>query len=177
MTRTPRTSRPAVDDDGPVARLSVTRILRADPAGLCRAFLDPGWLGGVIAGQGARPGLQRVETDLALSLTDDPRTLTFRKAAYVDLGVETTTDGSCVGVVEWRAATLAPLFPVFVGTVVARDGGLRIEGAYAPPGGGVGLLVDRGLLQHFARRTASWFLDRLIEELAANAGTGAADPG
>jgi hypothetical protein len=43
--------------------------------------------------------------------------------------------------------------------------GLRLVGKYAPPGGGVGLLVDRAILHHFARRTAGWLLDRLVAEL------------
>jgi hypothetical protein len=164
---------PADEPDGPVARLSVTRILRADPAGLCRALEDPSWLGRVIDGPADQPHLRRVETDLAFALSDDPEKLTFRKAALVDLGVVVAPDGSCTGTVEWRAATLAPLFPVFAGTLRAHDGGLHLEGAYAPPGGGVGLLVDRSFLHHFARRTAIWFLDRMIAELS---GTPTDDP-
>lgn len=166
MTRAGPPIDAAPDRSGPVARLAVTRALPVGAVDLCRAFGDPRWLGGVIDDSAATErGLLRVETDLAFALTDDPRTLTFRKAAHVDLGVERAADGSCTGIVEWRAATLAPLFPVFAGTVVARGGTLRLDGAYAPPGGGVGLLVDRGFLHHFARRTAAWFLDRLVTEL------------
>ena len=150
---------------GSVARLAVSRILRADPAGLCDAFDEPSWLGRVMDEPNLAPGLRRVETDLAFALSDDPQKLTFRKAAFVDLGLVDDGHGRCIGRVEWRAASLAPLFPVFSGTVAAHDGGLHLEGVYAPPGGGVGLLVDRTFLHHFARRTAIWFLDRLIEEL------------
>ena len=153
--------------EGPIARLVVTRILRADPGGLCLALEDPRWLGPLVPGPATAPHLRRVETDLAFALSDDPERLTFRKAALVDVGVTTRPDGTCVGNVEWRASTFAPLFPVFSGTVTAHDGGLHLEGVYAPPGGGVGLLVDRTFLHHFARRTAIWFLDRLIEELRA----------
>ena len=146
-------------ESGSVARLTVTRILRADPVGLCRALEDPRWLGRRIDTPANPPGLLRVETDLAFAMTDDPEKLTFRKAAFVDLGVASTApDGSCVGRVEWRASSFAPLF-------TAHDGGLHLEGVYEPPGGGVGLVVDRTFLHHFARRTAIWFLDRLIEEL------------
>ena len=169
--RTPPTNDPT---DGPIARLVVTRILRADPSGLCRALEDPRWLGPLVPGPDSAPHLRRVETDLAFALSDDPERLTFRKAALLDLGVTMGPDGTCTGHVEWRAATFAPLFPVFSGTVAAHDGGLHLEGVYAPPGGGVGLLVDRTFLHHFARRTAIWFLDRLIEELRA---TGPATPG
>lgn len=154
-------------ETAPVARLAVTRILRADPGGLCRALEDPRWLGRLIDGPASIPGLRRVETDLAFAMTGDPEKLTFRKAAFVDLGVDSVaSDGSCIGRVEWRASSFAPLFPVFSGTVTAHDGGLHLEGLYEPPGGGVGLVVDRTFLHHFARRTAIWFLDRLIEELA-----------
>jgi hypothetical protein len=154
-------------DAGPVARLTVTRILRADPGGLRRALEDPSWLGRPMDGPANTPGLRRVETDLAFAMTGDSEKLTFRKAAYVDLGVASVaSDGSCIGRVEWRASSFAPLFPVFSGTVTAHDGGLHLEGVYEPPDGGVGLVVDRTFLHHFARRTAIWFLDRLIEELA-----------
>jgi hypothetical protein len=154
-----------------VSRLTITRLLRADPAGLCRALSDPAWLGRPIDGRrdgpAGRPGLRRVETDLAFELSDDPRTISFRKAAVVDLGAITEPDGSCTGIVEWRAATFAPLFPVFSGRLRVHDGGVHLEGVYAPPGGGVGLLVDKAFLHHFAERTAVWFLDRLMDELAA----------
>ena len=156
---------PTTDGEhGPVARLVVTRILAADPSGLCRAMEDPRWLGQPVDAADVEPGLRRVETDLAFAMTDDPKKLTFRKAAFVDVGVVRDV-GGCIGRVEWRASSFAPLFPVFSGTVTAHDGGLHLEGVYAPPGGGVGLLVDRTFLHHFARRTAIWFLDRLIEEL------------
>ena len=152
--------------EAPVARLVVTRILRGDPGRLCPALEDPRWLGHPVDSAPAA-GMHRVETDLAFALSDDADRLMFRKAALVDVGVTHDATGGCIGHVEWRAASFAPLFPVFSGTVTAHDGGLHLEGVYAPPGGGVGLLVDRTFLHHFARRTAIWFLDRLIEELRA----------
>lgn len=156
--------------DGGAARLEVTRVLRGDAADLCALLEDPRWLGDLVDGPTDRPDLRRVETDLAFALSDDPRKLTFRKAAFVDLGLARDGRGGCKGEVAWRASTLAPLFPVFAGTIAVRDGTLVLRGVYAPPGGGVGLLVDRTFLQYFARRTAVWFLDRLNAELAARAG-------
>ena len=153
---------------GAVAHLEVTRLLRADPSGLCQALADPSWLGRILDDPERPSGRRRVETDLTYALSDDPRILTFRKAALVDIAAITGDDGTCTGIVEWRAATLAPLFPVFAGTVRVHDGGLVLEGGYAPPGGGVGLLVDRAILHHFAERTAAWFLDRLMDELAGD---------
>jgi hypothetical protein len=152
--------------DSPGARLDVRRVVRGDPTRLCAALADPSWLGQIVDGPADRADLRRVETDLAFTLSDDPRVLTFRKAAFVDLGVRPGPDGTCRGEVAWRASSMAPLFPVFAGTIAIRDGSLQLRGVYAPPGGGVGLLVDRGFLQYFARRTAVWFLDRLNEELA-----------
>jgi hypothetical protein len=151
---------------GAVARLQVARLLRADPAGLCQALADPSWLGRNVDDPERPTARRRVETDLTFALSDDPRILTFRKAALVDLEAVVHPDGTCSGVVEWRAATFAPLFPAFAGTVRVDEGGLLLEGGYAPPGGGVGLLVDRAILHHFAERTAVWFLDRLMDELA-----------
>lgn len=151
---------------GAIASLHVTRLLRTDPSGLCRALADPSWLGRILDDPEHPTARRRVETDLTFALSDDPGILTFRKAALVDIEVIPDPDGTCSGVVEWRASTFAPLFPVFAGTVRVHDGGLVLEGGYAPPGGGVGLLVDRAILHHFAERTATWFLDRLMDELA-----------
>jgi hypothetical protein len=55
---------------------------------------------------------------------------------------------------------------VFVGSLHADGSELRLEGEYAPPGGGIGLLIDQTFLQYFARRTANWFLDRVAEEVS-----------
>lgn len=151
--------------DGGAARLEVTRTLRTDPERLWAELAEPSWLGDVVPGPTDRPALIRVETDLAFALSSDPRTLTFRKAAYVDITVVTDGGGAPHAEIAWRASTLAPLFPVFAGTITVRDGTVHLRGVYAPPGGGVGLLVDRGFLHHFARRTGAWFLDRLTARL------------
>lgn len=175
MTRqTPIRPQPNADDEA-VARLSVSRLLHVEPKDLCALLAEPAWLGRVVDGPPDRPWVRRVETDLAFALSDDPRTVTFSKAAVVDLAVDSGPGGRCLGHVEWRATTLAPLFPVFSGTVSAHDGGLHLEGVYAPPGGGVGLLVDRTFLHHFARRTALWFLDRCIAAMDAETAERPAD--
>ena len=167
MARLDDATTPAmIRKDGSAARLEVTRTLRTDPERLWTALADPSWLGEVMPGPADRPELIRVETDLAFALSTDPRTLTFRKAAFVDLALVTDRAGVRHAEIAWRASTLAPLFPVFAGTITVRDGTLYLRGVYAPPGGGVGLLVDRGFLHHFARRTGAWFLDRLTAHLA-----------
>jgi hypothetical protein len=164
--QTQLTSQPDADD-GSVARLTASRLLHVEPRDLCALLAAPDWLGKVVEGPPDRPWIRRVETDLAFALSDDRRTVTFSKAAVVDLSVDSGPGGRCLGHVEWRATTFAPMFPVFSGTVSAHDGGLHLEGVYAPPGGGVGLLVDRSFLHHFARRTALWFLDRCIAAMDA----------
>lgn len=148
-----------------VMHLEAERALHGDLDQLCEALDDPTWLGQLIDGPPDRPDLRRVRTDLAFTLHRDGQVLTFRKAALVDIGRVRSVDHGCAGEIGWRAASLAPLFPVFAGRLYISPAALRLDGFYAPPGGGVGLLMDRVLLHHVAHRTANWFLDRLAEEL------------
>lgn len=148
--------------------MDVSRALRADPVSLCQALQDPHWLGRLIDAPPHRPDLRRVETDLAFTLQSDGRGLTFRKAALVDIGPVSAKAGGCAVEIGWRAASFAPLFPVFAGRIVADGSGLHLHGVYAPPGGGIGLLIDQAFLHYFARRTATWFLDRLAEAVVAS---------
>ena len=83
---------------------------------------------------------------------------TFRKAAYLDLGTPVRTDDGWELDISWRAATGAPLFPVFAGKLVVQAGTMRIEGIYAPPGGVIGRVADRVLLHVAANATARWLL-------------------
>jgi len=148
-----------------VAPLVATRTIDVDPAAVCGALGDLDWLGVTLAGQPERSDARRVQTDLAFALGADGRIVTFRKAAVVEVGsVQGDADG-CVVDIAWRAASFAPLFPVFAGRLSIRTRSLHLAGSYAPPGGGVGLLVDRTVLHYVAQRTASWLLDRLAAEL------------
>jgi hypothetical protein len=157
-----------------VAHLDVGRASTLDPPVVGALLADPGWLGRIVGSPPDRPDMRRVETDLAFSLRSDARTLTFRKAALVDVGAVDVRDGACTVEIGWRAASFAPLFPVFAGQLVADGRRLDLHGVYAPPGGGVGLLIDQAFLHHVARRTARWFLDRVAEAVvASNSG---ADP-
>jgi hypothetical protein len=126
------------------------------------------WLGPEV---GPAPlGLRRHQADLRLRVSDHPLLVTFRKAAYVDLGaVQPLNDGWEVEV-GWRASTLAPLFPVFSGTIALRAGELTLAGWYAPPGGSVGRLADHALLHLAAEGTARWLLGEL-ERAARRGGT------
>jgi hypothetical protein len=76
------------------------------------------WLGHEV--EPAPDGMHRHQADLRLRVSEHPSLVTFRKAAYVDIGpVKPLNDGWEVEI-SWRASTLAPLFPVFSGTIVAR---------------------------------------------------------
>ena len=117
------------------------------------------WLGPEVAT--APRGLRRHQADLRLRVSDHPSLVTFRKAAYVDIGpIQPLHDGWEVEV-GWRASTLAPLFPVFSGTIALRLGELTLSGWYAPPGGTVGRLADHALLHLAAEGTARWLLAEL----------------
>jgi len=148
-----------------VARLDVSRAFHADPLKLCRALSDPAWLGQVVDSPPDRPDLVRVQTDLAFAVNADKRELVFRKAALVDIGIGAPGKAGCTGEIAWRAASFSPLFPVFAGRLIVGPSRLQIQGVYAPPGGQLGLLIDRAMVHRFADRTARWFLDKLVTEL------------
>lgn len=125
------------------------------------------WLGPEVAP--APPGLHRHEAALRLRVSESPSLVTFRKAAYVDLGEVCPLADGWEAEVSWRASTLAPLFPVFSGTLVARGEELTVSGWYAAPGGAVGRMADRALLHIAAEGTARWLLGEL-DRAAGRAG-------
>lgn len=129
-----------------------------------RKLESPDWLGP----EGpAAPGHRRFMSDLAFPLFSTPRTLVFRKAVIVDLGPVTgLVDDSVAVEIAWRSATLAPLFPVFSGRLLIRTDGLVLDGAYAPPFGEFGRLIDRAALHQVAVRTARWFVETVASQLA-----------
>lgn len=140
-----------------LSHLVVRRRALSEPARLAWAIKAPrAWLGAAV--EPAPPGMQRHEVDLRLRVSERPSLVTFRKAAYVDLGEVHALDDGWEVEVSWRAATLAPLFPVFSGTILARGGELTVSGWYAPPGGAVGRLADAALLHVAAEWTARWLL-------------------
>jgi len=162
----------------------VTALLLMQPASIdarlaCELLSDVGasWLGAETGG--GRPGTRRYLSDLSLPVRERAPQLTFKKAAYVEIGdVRATADG-CVAEISWQSSSLAPLFPVFAGHLTVSPTELRLEGYYAPPGGGIGAALDRAFLNIAARGTARWFLDQAVEALsvasAAPAGRGRVD--
>jgi len=117
------------------------------------------WLGPQV--DGAPEGMHRHQTDLRLRVSDRPSMVTFRKAAFVDLGPVRPLDDGWQVEISWRASTLAPLFPVFSGTIVVHGPELTLSGWYAPPGGKLGRFADRALLHIAATGTAGWILGEL----------------
>ena len=89
----------------------------------------------------------------------------FRKSAIVGVGAPRRDDDAWLVPIEWRAATLAPLFPVFAGHLRLSADRIELNGHYAPPGGTIGYALDRALLRIAARGTARWFMQKVISVL------------
>jgi hypothetical protein len=119
----------------------------------------PSWLGS--PDDAAPDGMRRFAVDLRLGTGPGGREARIGKAALVDLGAVRTTGAELRVEISWRAANLAPLFPVFSGWLTVGGGAVSLEGRYAPPGGVIGLAADRALLHVAAERTAQWFLAEL----------------
>jgi len=159
---------PVTDDDDPqLTRLVSRRRPRSRAARLAWAVRAArAWLGPEV--QPAPTGMRRYQADLRLRVSDRPSLVTFNKAAYVDFGPINVTNGGWQAEISWRASTLAPLFPVFSGSISAQDGELTISGWYSPPGGTVGRLADRALLHLAAGGTARWLLGELDRAAATD---------
>ena len=158
---------PPVSGENP-AHLIVRRQALSDTARLAWAIRAArAWLGREI--EPAPSGMHRHQADLRLRVGDQPSLVTFRKAAYVDIGPVNPIDDGWEVEIGWQAATLAPLFPVFSGTIVARGGELTVSGWYAPPGGALGRVADRALLHIAAEGTARWLLSALDDAAAQGA--------
>ena len=143
-----------------LTHLIMHRETESDPARLAWAIRAArSWLGPELAE--APAGMHRHEADLRLRVSDRPSLVTFRKAALVDLGQVQQLNGDWQVEIGWRASSLAPLFPVFSGSVVTHGHELTLSGFYAPPGGVLGRAADRALLHIAAQGTARWFLGEL----------------
>ncbi len=152
-----------------VATLRVFRAGRVDVVAIRTLLTSASWLGEAVSSPDLTDGTTRYLTDLVLPLPPDGRLLSLRKAALVDIGTPLATSDGFEVPVEWRSASLAPLFPVFAGRIIVRPNGLTIEGHYAPPGGVVGFAADRVLLHTAARGTARWLLDHLVAQARGSA--------
>jgi hypothetical protein len=164
----------AVTEAAPVATWSVVPLAVRIPATVdVEAAVavferdDATWLGerlGVPVAD-ADATLPRYACDLELGVGTGQR-LAFRKSAIVSLGSPTRLASGFEVPIEWRAASFAPLFPVFVGRLLVRPDSVGLDGYYAPPLGEVGVVVDRAVLGLGARRVARWFLTRVAAACA-----------
>jgi hypothetical protein len=127
------------------------------------ALVEPDWLGTPVTS--ATAGTRRYLTDLSLPVRDHSPQLTFKKAAYVDMGEAQATEDGCELAISWQSSSLAPLFPVFAGRLKLTSTEITLEGFYAPPGGELGAVLDRAFLNIAARGTARWFLERAAAAL------------
>lgn len=121
------------------------------------------WLGELTSEPGA--GMRSFLCDLELHAGKSERVV-FRKAAVVSFGEPRRDGDGWLLDVEWRAATLTPLFPVFAGQLRIEPARIVLDGRYAPPGGSIGYLLDTTLLGAAARQTGHWFLRKLADALA-----------
>jgi len=120
---------------------------------------DTAWLGEPLPL--AMPGTRLFACDLELRILPDRRAM-FRKSAVVGLGEPVRDRSGWTVPIEWRAATRAPLFPVFAGQLRLTARHLELDGQYLPPGGTVGYVLDRVLLHVAASGTGRWFLQKVI---------------
>jgi hypothetical protein len=123
---------------------------------------DADWLGQRFSNDASE--LRQFACDLELTVGPNRRA-TFAKSAIISFGALERMDDWWVVPIEWRAATLTPLFPVFVGRLRLRAALIELDGHYAPPGGQIGYLLDRALLHHAARATGRWFLGKVVAAL------------
>lgn len=146
--------------DDTLSHLVERRLVGEAPDQIARAISTAhAWLGPEVGS--APAGMHRHQANLRLRVSDRPDLVTFGKAAFVDLGdILPTNDGWQVEV-SWRASTLAPLFPVFSGRIVAHAEELTLSGWYAPPFGELGRIADRVLLHVAATGTARWLLGEI----------------
>lgn len=143
-----------------VVALHVALPARIDLDRVAVAFgSDTDWLGEPLPS--ATSGARLFACDLELSVLPDRRA-TFRKSAVVGLGEPVRDRSGWTVPIEWRAATHAPLFPVFAGYLRLTARRLELEGQYLPPGGTVGYVLDRLLLRVAANGTGRWFLQKVI---------------
>jgi hypothetical protein len=150
------TSRLAVSGPAPVGRERAAQILGAERGSWSgEAQPDGRWL-----------------LDLELQVVESAPRMRFHKAAYLEVGplAGITEDGPLTLDIAWRAAGMAPLFPVFAGQLGWHAGELSISGVYAPPGGSLGLAADRLLLHLAARGTGPWLLRRIAAVMTGETG-------
>jgi hypothetical protein len=149
-------------------RTSQRAVVPLDEAAKALRAADLGWLGVPASAMGSHSSRRTFRCDLRLPVHAIGHDVEFRKAAIVELGPLREGAGQLSLDITWRSATLSPLFPVFAGRLTVTGDRIEVDGWYAPPGGRIGVTIDRALLGIAARRTAAWFL-RLVAETLGSA--------
>lgn len=111
----------------------------------------PDWLGVELSPN--ERGMREFACDLVLN-AGAGTPLSFRKSMILAAGDPVEAGSGWEIPVEWRSATMAPLFPVFVGKITVCFDRMNVEGWYAPPFGAVGTILDQALMRIAARATA-----------------------
>lgn len=157
------TTHPAVEPIGTSRlRVAVPTAVTRERAARILGVERGSWLGELVDAVAENGELARYLVDLELRVSDSAPRVAFRKAAYVDVGLLVNLGGPLALPISWRAAGLTPLFPVFSGHLSWTDGELALDGHYAPPGGGIGVVADRLLLNVAARGTARRLIERIV---------------
>jgi hypothetical protein len=129
------------------------------------------WLGAEVSAN--QRGMRQFACDLMLNAgTGAP--VSFRKSMIIAAGDPVEVGSGWEIPVEWRSATMAPLFPVFVGKITVCADRINVEGWYAPPFGAVGSVLDRSVMRVAARATAKFILRTFAAALGATVETAAA---
>lgn len=147
--------------------LFVRRVAAIDLRGAESELRDLDWLG--VPHANSVELTRVITTELELPVLDgSSRGSPIRKSAIMEIGRPEVGEDAVAVDISWRSATLAPLFPVFVGRLVITSKDVTLDGRYAPPFGQIGLLIDRGLLQFVARRTGLALLGRFIDRISGD---------
>jgi hypothetical protein len=157
-----KTTGPTSEPTACAVRLYVAVPARADLGRVLEVLgsADANWLGRRVSQKASeiRPAFPAISS---LRVGPD-HWATFRKSAIVGLGAPKREHDGWVVPIEWRAATLAPLFPVLVGHLRVSVDRIELDGRYAPPGGSIGYVLDRALPRIAARGTGRWFFQKVL---------------
>jgi hypothetical protein len=153
------------DDAEVTVPLRVSRSARIDMVRAIGALADLDWLGPLVNDPVEHEVVRRVRTVLELPIFDGSAPGPIRKTALVDIGIPGVLLDPLVVQIGWQSDSLSPLFPVFAGRLRITTTTIWLDGAYSPPFGRLGLLIDRHLLHAVALRTAQAFLARLAAQM------------
>ena len=145
-------------------RLFVELRVAADLDRLPALLRTPDWLGAEMAAN--ERGIRQFTCDLALN-AGAAAPVWFRKSMALAAGDPVKVGLGWQIPVEWRSATMAPLFPVFVGRITVLVDRMNVDGWYAPPFGAIGTVLDRSVMRVAARATARYVLRTFAAALGA----------